>query len=85
MNNPAPAEVATGTWVKVTGFVPGEEEVFHIVPETEADPIDNRIPPGSPLARALLGAKRGEKVVFRPPSGEVELQVLELGRSESAS
>lgn len=70
-----------GTWAKVTGFAPGEEEIFHIVPDAEADPIDNRIPPGSPLAKALMGAKEGDIVVFRPPGGEVELTVLELGWS----
>jgi transcription elongation factor GreA len=73
--------IAVGTWAKVTGFVPGEEEVFHIVPDAEADPINNKIPPGSPLGRALIGAKKGDVVAFRPPSGEVELTVLELGQS----
>jgi transcription elongation factor GreB len=72
--------IALGTWVKLTGFVPGEEEVFHLVPEGEADYFENRIPPSSPLARALVGAKVGDKVLFRPPAGEVELTVLEAGR-----
>jgi transcription elongation factor GreA len=81
MEEQCPDKVAVGTWAKVTGFVRGEEEVFHIVPDAEADPIDNKIPPGSPLARALMGAKEGDIVIFRPPSGEVELTVLELGRS----
>ena len=81
MENQSTDKIAVGTWAKVTGFVPGEEEVFHIVPDAEADPIDNKIPPGSPLARALMGAKEGDTVLFRPPSGEVELKVLEMGRS----
>lgn len=81
MDSQSASQIAVGTWAKVTGFVPGEEEIFHIVPDAEADPIDNRIPPGSPLAKALMGAKEGDIVVFRPPSGEVELTVLELGRS----
>lgn len=81
MDNQSTDKIAVGTWAKVTGFVPGEEEVFHIVPDAEADPIDNKIPPGSPLARALMGAKEGDTVLFRPPSGEVELKVLETGRS----
>ena len=80
MKEQCPDSIAVGTWAKVTGFVPGEEEVFHIVPDVEADPLDNKIPPGSPLARALMGAKEGDVVIFRPPSGEVELTVLKLGR-----
>jgi transcription elongation GreA/GreB family factor len=74
------AEQATvGTWVKVTGFVPGEEEVFHLVPEQEADYRENKIPPSSPLAVALAGAREGDKVPFHPPAGDVELTVLEIG------
>jgi transcription elongation factor GreB len=72
--------ITLGTWVKLTGFVPGEEEVFHLVSEGEADYLENRIPPSSPLARALAGAKVGDKVLFRPPGGQVELTVLEAGR-----
>jgi transcription elongation factor GreA len=81
MRNQSPEKVALGTWAKLTGFAPGEEEVFHIVPDIEADPIDNKIPPGNPLARALMGARAGDTVVFCPPSGQVELKILELGRS----
>jgi transcription elongation GreA/GreB family factor len=54
MEEQCPDKIVVGTWAKVTGFVPGEEEIFHIVPDAEADPIDNKIPPGSPLARALM-------------------------------
>jgi len=75
-----PAETVTiGTWVKVTGFVPGEEEVFHFVPEDEVDYQKNKIPPYSPLAVALAGAKEGDKISFHPPAGDVELTVLEIG------
>ena len=73
-------KVSIGTWVKVTGFVPGEEEVFHLVREAEADVAENRIPPSSPLARALTGAKVGETVPLRTPGALVELTVLEAGK-----
>lgn len=69
-------KVTVGAVVKVTGFVPGEEEVFHLVPESEADYDENKIPPSSPLAKALDGAKVGDTVLFRPPAGKVELAVL---------
>jgi transcription elongation GreA/GreB family factor len=72
--------VTTGMWVKITGFVPGEEEVFHLVSEAEADVLEQRIPPSSPLARALAGAKVGDKVPLRTPGGPVELTVLEAGK-----
>ena len=82
MTNDNMQRVGIGTWTKVTGFVPGEEEVFHIVNESEADILENKIPPSSPLARVLDGTKPGDRVIFRPPAGRVELTVLEVGRGE---
>ena len=72
--------VSAGTWVKLTGFEPGEEEVFRILPEGRANISENEIPISSPLARALEGAEAGDKVRFHPPVGEVELEILEVGR-----
>jgi transcription elongation factor GreA len=74
------SRVSVGTWVKLTGFEPEEEEVFRIVPEGQANTSENEIPINSPLARALEGAEAGDKVRFHPPIGEVELEILEVGR-----
>jgi transcription elongation GreA/GreB family factor len=81
MANEQVERVTVGTWVKLTGFVPGEEEVFHLVPEAEANVLDQRIPPSSPLARALAGTKAGDTVPFRTPRGPVELTVLDVGKA----
>ena len=81
MSNPSTSKIRVGTWVKVSGFDPGEEEVFYIVPESQADVIENKIPPSNPLARVLEGAKPGDTIAFSPPVGEVELVVLDVGRS----
>ena len=43
---------------------------FHIVGSTEAKPADGRISNESPVGRALLGKKRGEKVVVKVPAGD---------------
>lgn len=72
-------QISVGSWFKVAGFAAGEEEVFRIVSESETDYVKNKIPPASPLACALVGAKAGDKVVFDPPGGKVELTVLEVG------
>jgi transcription elongation GreA/GreB family factor len=79
MTDQQPRCVALGTWVKITGLVPGEAEVFHLVRESEADYLENKIPPSSPLARALVGARAGDTVLFQPPAGKVELTILEVG------
>jgi transcription elongation GreA/GreB family factor len=81
MSDHQPQRVALGSWVKITGFAPGEEEVFYLVSEGEADYLENKIPPSSPLARALVGTRVGDRVLFRPPGGEVELTILEAGTS----
>jgi len=74
------SRIDLGTWVKLTGFEPEEEEVFRIVPAGQANALENEITPDSPLARALVGAEAGDRVKFRPPAGEVELTILEVGR-----
>ena len=79
MTDEAAIEVRVGTWVKLTGFEPNEEEVFQIVAEGHADALNNAIPASSPLARAIQGAKAGDKVRLRLPVGETELTVLEVG------
>jgi transcription elongation GreA/GreB family factor len=80
MANEHAEKVAVGMWVKVAGFAPGEEEVFHIVPEGEADVLEQRIPPSNPLARALQGSKVGDTVPFRTPEGSVALTIVDAGK-----
>ena len=43
---------------------------FTIVGSTEAKPADGKISNESPVGRALLGKKRGEKVVVKVPAGD---------------
>lgn len=56
-----------------------EQSAFEIVGEDEADAGLGRIAPQSPLARALMGAVVGDVVIWRRPSGALELEVLEIG------
>lgn len=63
----------------------GEELAYEIVGEDEADAGLNRIAPQSPLARALLGAQVGDVVVWRRPSGSVELAVLEISIADQGA
>jgi transcription elongation factor GreB len=57
----------------------GTETVYEIVGEDEADAASGRIAPQSPLARALIGARPGDRVVWRRPAGAVELEVVAVG------
>lgn len=67
-------EVSFGAKVKVG--VNGQEHTFHIVGEWEADPKEKKISHESPLGRALIGKKVGEKVQVEAPVGKIEYTVL---------
>jgi transcription elongation factor GreB len=56
----------------------GERTTYRIVGEDELDPKTGRISWRSPLGRTLLGKKEDDVVVFRKPSGEVELTILRV-------
>lgn len=55
----------------VTVNIKGKKEVFMVVGEWEADPHDKKISHESPLGKALLGKKVGEKVQVEAPAGVV--------------
>ena len=54
----------------------GVKVEYQIVGEDEIDLKRNRISWRSPLGRALLGKKVDDTIVFRKPSGEVEMTLL---------
>jgi transcription elongation factor GreA len=56
---------------KVTVHVEGEEDSFYIVGAPEADPSEKKISHESPLGKALLGKKIGEKVEVDAPIGKL--------------
>ncbi len=55
----------------VTVNIKGKKEVFMVVGEWEADPHEKKISHESPLGKALLGKKVGEKVEVEAPAGIV--------------
>ena len=55
-----------------------EPESYTIVGSAEADPGAGRISNESPLGKALMGHKVGEKVVFETPGGEAEVEILSI-------
>ena len=55
-----------------------EPETYVIVGSAESDPGSGRISNESPLGRALLGQRVGDRVKFEAPSGKVEMEVLRI-------
>jgi len=56
----------------------GAPEGFLIVGSAEADPSDGCISDESPLGRALLGHRAGDRVVVQAPDGPMEFEILEV-------
>ena len=68
--------VQIGSTVKVTG--PDGSQSFTIVGSAEAKPTEGRISNESPVGRALLGKKKGEKVVVKVPAGDFAYTIIEI-------
>ncbi|MFO8020931.1 MAG: transcription elongation factor GreA [Perlabentimonas sp.] len=53
---------------------------YTIVAESEANIKEGRLSVGTPIAKALLGKKVGEKVDVKIPSGIVTFEVMDISR-----
>jgi transcription elongation GreA/GreB family factor len=56
----------------------GNEQEFSLVGDDEADVSSGRISWASPLARAMIGSKVGDTVVWRRPAGETEVYIVDI-------
>ncbi len=57
----------------------GEESTYRIVGVDETDIDRGWVSWLSPIARALMNARAGDRVRFKIPSGETELEILRIG------
>lgn len=57
----------------------GGSETWHLVGAVESDPASGRISVESPVGRALLGKRKGDRVTVNAPSGTVEFTVKSVG------
>ena len=72
--------VNVGSLVKVRDVEFDEIEEYSIVGSNEVDPLMNRISDMSPIGKALIGKRAGDKLSVETPGGLVELEVLEVSR-----
>lgn len=63
---------------RVQLHVNGKKEEFHLVGEWEADPMQKKISHESPLGKALMGKKVGEKVEVEAPAGKILYKILHI-------
>ncbi|MFO7679493.1 MAG: transcription elongation factor GreA [Chloroflexota bacterium] len=77
-NNEPHDYVRVGDRVTIVEVGADEEEKYHLVGAAEADPTEGRISNESPLGVALQGAKAGEVVRIKAPSGMMEFRVVRI-------
>ncbi len=68
--------VKLGSTVLVS--IKGKKEAFMVVGEWEADPTEKKISHESPLGKALIGKKVGEKVEVEAPAGKVLYTIVSV-------
>ena len=55
-----------------------KDVVYHIVDSVEADPLESKISDESPIGKALLGKKIGDKVEIKLPAGIKAYEIKEI-------
>lgn len=56
----------------------GKSKEFRVVGTVEADPLNGKISDESPIGRALIGNKVGDKVVISTPSESIEYKISSI-------
>ena len=73
--------ISLGSVVKLYDEDFEEEITYSIVGSNQADPLEQKISDQSPIGRALMGKKAGDRVTVLVPAGELRFRVLEVTRA----
>jgi transcription elongation factor GreA len=79
--DPSEAEedaVDLGTTVTLRAVEQGQERTFQIVGANESDPTSGKLSHASPVGRAVLKRKVGEKVTVSTPRGATEYEIVNV-------
>jgi transcription elongation factor GreB len=63
----------------------GKKHRFTIVGDDEADVTAGKVSWASPLAKAMLGSRVGDTVIWRRPAGDMEVEIAQIRYSHSPS
>ena len=72
-----PSVVSLGGFVEATDQ-DGGEHVFNIVGPAEVDPLEGKISNETPVAKALLGKRVGDKATVTAPAGTIEYSIKKV-------
>ena len=66
--------------VKIKNLANKMEMTYTIVPESESDLKGGKISVSRPIAKALIGNKKGDVVSVQAPAGVMEFEILDVSR-----
>jgi len=64
--------------VKIKNTKSGKTMTYTIVSENEADLKQKKIAVNSPIAKGLLGSKKGDRVKVEVPNGIMEFEIMDI-------
>jgi len=73
--------VGVGTKVTLQDMERGDVLQYAIVGSAEADPTDHKLSNESPVGRAIIGRKPGDKVTVAVPQGSKKFKVLAIEKA----
>jgi transcription elongation factor GreA len=73
--------VGVGTKVTLQDMERGDVVQYAIVGSAEADPTDHKLSNESPVGRAIIGRKPGDKVTVAVPQGSKKFKVLAIEKA----
>lgn len=71
-------EVGVGSIITVLRSGAEKSETLQIVGSTEADPVNGKISDESPIGKAAMKKKIGDKFIVDAPIGELQFEILEI-------
>ena len=72
--------IRVGTKISIKNMSTKTVVEYQIVGSTEADPRNKKISDESPVGKALVGHKKGDKVEVTVPDGVVKYQVMSISK-----
>ena len=73
--------VSLGSVVNLHDDDENEDLVYYIVGSNEVSPAEHKISERSPIGRALMGKRAGDKVTVEIPMGEIHFTVIDVARA----
>ena len=74
-------KVGVGTKVTLQDMKAGDIVQYSIVGSSEADPAEHKLSNESPVGRAIMGHKPGDKITVTVPQGSKKLKVLAIEKA----